>query len=65
MFVKSCVIYSVSCGSKVVNTLHCGCKSPGSNPGHSIVHHTLFIYTFVSDQIFYIFTVIAVNLLDV
>ena len=26
----------VCCDSIVVSTLHCGCKNPGSNPGHSI-----------------------------
>ena len=30
------VVCSVCCDSIVVSTLHCGCKNPGWNPGHSI-----------------------------
>ena len=46
---------SVSCDSIVVSTLHCGCKNPGSNPGHSIFgyisfpHHIYGIHRAVLD----------------
>ena len=35
IFITKWWLVSVSYDSIVISTLHCGCKNPGSNPGHS------------------------------
>ena len=37
-------VFLSSCDSIVVNTLHCGCNNPGSNPGHGKCTYQFFIY---------------------